>query len=45
MTILIPVVGLLCTTLALLLWYPKPTRTGKLADLYTVDSGSNVVVS
>jgi Flp pilus assembly protein TadB len=38
MTILIPVVGLLCTTLALLLWYPKPTRTGKLADLYTVDS-------
>lgn len=38
MTILIPVVGLLCTTLVLLLWYPKPTRTGKLADLYTVDS-------
>jgi uncharacterized membrane protein len=38
MTLLIPVVGLLCTTLVLLLWYPKPTRTGKLADLYTVDS-------
>lgn len=38
MTILIPVVGLLCTTLVLLLRYPKPTRSGKLADLYTVDS-------
>ena len=38
MTILIPVIGLLCTTLALLLWYPKLTSTGKLADLYTVDS-------
>ncbi len=36
--ILIPIVGLLCTTLVLLLWYPKPTRSGKLADLYSVDS-------
>ena len=38
MTILIPVVGLLCTTLILLIWYPKTTKTGKLADLYAVDS-------
>ena len=41
MTLLIPVVGLLCTTLVLLLWYPKPTRTGKLADLYTVEFLNN----
>jgi Flp pilus assembly protein TadB len=38
MIVLIPVVGFLCATLTLLLWYPKTTRTGKLADLYTVDS-------
>ena len=38
MTILIPVVGVLCTTLVLLLWYPKQTKTGRLAALYTVDS-------
>ena len=38
MTILIPVVGLLCTTLVLLLWYPKQIKTGRLAALYTVDS-------
>jgi tight adherence protein C len=38
MTILIPVVGLLSTTLALLLWYPKQIKTGRLASLYTVDS-------
>lgn len=34
----IPVVGLLCTTLALWLWYPRHIPTGKLADLYSVDS-------
>jgi len=38
MTILIPVVGILCTTLFLLLWYPKQIKTGRLAALYTVDS-------
>ena len=37
MTILIPVVGILCTTLFLLLWYPKQIKTGRLAALYTVD--------
>jgi len=37
MTILIPVVGLLTTTLFLLLWYPKQIKTGRLAALYTVD--------
>jgi len=38
MTILIPVVGILCTTLFLLLWYPKQIKTGRLSALYTVDS-------
>jgi pilus assembly protein TadC len=37
MTILIPVVGFLATTLFLLLWYPKHRKTGRLATLYTVD--------
>ncbi len=35
MTILIPVVGILCTTLALLLWYPKQIKTGRLAAHYS----------
>ncbi len=38
MTILIPVVGLLSTTLVLLLWYPKQIKTGRLSALYTVYS-------
>jgi Flp pilus assembly protein TadB len=38
MTILIPVVGILSTTLVLLLWYPKQIKTGRLSALYTVDS-------
>ena len=38
MTILIPVIGFLCTTLLLLLLYPKRTRIGRLEALYTVDS-------
>jgi len=42
MTILIPVVGILCTTLFLLLWYPKPIKTGRLAALYTVDSARSL---
>ncbi len=42
MTILIPVVGILCTTLFLLLWYPKQIKTGRLAALYTVDSGRSL---
>ncbi len=42
MTILIPVVGILCTTLFLLLWYPKQNKTGRLAALYTVDSAPSL---
>jgi Flp pilus assembly protein TadB len=42
MTILIPVVGLLSTTLFLLLWYPKQIKTGRLAALYTVDSAQTL---
>jgi Flp pilus assembly protein TadB len=42
MTILIPVVGILCTTLSLLLWYPKQIKTGRLAALYTVDSARSL---
>jgi pilus assembly protein TadC len=38
MTILIPVVGFLTTTLFLLLWYPKQVKAGRLAELYTVDT-------
>ena len=38
MIILLPVVGLLSTTLALFFLYPKPNPSGKLADLYSVDS-------
>jgi hypothetical protein len=38
MTILIPVAGLLSTTLILLLFYPQKMKTGRLAALYTVDS-------
>lgn len=42
MTILIPVVGVLSTTLFLLLWYPKQVKTGRLAALYTVDSARSL---
>lgn len=42
MTIFIPVVGILCTTLFLLLWYPKQIKTGRLAALYTVDSARSL---
>jgi len=42
MTILIPVVGILCTTLFLLLWNPKQIKTGRLAALYTVDSARSL---
>jgi Flp pilus assembly protein TadB len=42
MTILIPVVGVLSTTLFLLLWYPKQIKTGRLAALYTVDSARSL---
>jgi pilus assembly protein TadC len=38
MTTLISFVGLLATTLVLLLGYPKSTKTGRLADLYSIDS-------
>ena len=39
---LIPVAGILCTTLFLLLWYPKQIKTGRLAPLYTVDSARSL---
>lgn len=42
MTILIPVVGVLSTTLFLLLWYPKRTKSSRLAALYTVDSARSL---
>jgi Flp pilus assembly protein TadB len=42
MTILIPVVGILCATLFLLLWYPKQIKTGRLAALYPVDSARSL---
>lgn len=42
MTIFIPVVGVLSTTLFLLLWYPKQIKTGRLAALYTVDSARSL---
>lgn len=42
MTILIPVVGVLSTTLFLLLWYPRQIKTGRLAALYTVDSARSL---
>ncbi|MCE5208086.1 MAG: hypothetical protein LLG42_07200 [Chloroflexi bacterium] len=42
MTILIPVVGVLSTTLFLLLWYPKQIKTGRLAAIYTVDSARSL---
>jgi Flp pilus assembly protein TadB len=38
MTILIPVVGFLSTTLILILFYPQKIKTGRLAALYTIDS-------
>ena len=38
MTIIIPVVGFLTTTLILLLFYPEKIKTGRLAALYTVNS-------
>lgn len=38
MIFLIPVIGLLCTTLILFWLYPNQVKTGKLSDLYTADS-------
>jgi hypothetical protein len=35
---LIPMVGILCTTLVLLVWYPKKIKMGRLAVLYIIDS-------
>ncbi len=40
---MIPVIGLLCTTVMLFWLYPKKNRTGKLADLYTTDSVRTLV--
>ena len=42
MTILIPVVGILCTTLFHLLWYTKQIKTGRLAALYTINSARSL---
>ena len=38
MIFLIPVIGLLCTTLILFWLYPNQVKTGKLSDLYSADS-------
>jgi len=38
MIFLIPVIGLLCTTLILFWLYPSQVKTGKLSDLYSADS-------
>jgi len=38
MIFLIPVIGLLCTTLVLFWLYPNQVKTGKLSDLYSADS-------
>jgi len=35
---MIPVIGLLCTTLVLFWLYPSQVKTGKLSDLYSADS-------
>jgi len=35
---LIPVIGVVCITLTLFLLYPNQVKTGKLADLYSVDA-------
>ena len=37
MTTLIPIIGFLCATFFLYMWYPKHNPTGKLAKLYSVD--------
>lgn len=38
MIFIIPVIGLLCTTLVLFFLYPNQVKTGKLSDLYSADS-------
>lgn len=38
MIFLIPVIGLLCTTLVLFWLYPNQVKTGKLSDLYSADA-------
>jgi len=38
MIFMIPVIGLLCTTLVLFWLYPSQVKTGKLSDLYSADS-------
>lgn len=38
MIFIIPVIGLLCTTLVLFWLFPSQVKTGKLSDLYTTDS-------
>jgi len=34
----IPVIGILCATLLLFWLYPRQVKTGKLADLYSMDA-------
>lgn len=34
----IPVIGILCATLSLFWLYPRQVKTGKLADLYSIDA-------
>jgi len=42
MIALIPVIGLLCTTLILFWLYPNQPKTGRLSDLYSTDSVRNL---
>ena len=39
---IIPVIGVLCTLLLLFWFYPRQMKTGKLADLYSVDAARSM---
>ena len=39
---IIPLIGVLCTTLLLFWLYPRKVKTGKLADLYSVDAARSM---
>lgn len=39
---IIPVIGVLCTTLLLFWFYPRQVKTGRLADLYSVDAARSM---
>lgn len=39
---MIPLIGVLCTTILLFWLYPRQVKTGKLADLYSVDAARSM---